>query len=231
MRFIVKNTTKCGLVDLVCPLSCEGCGRIGEGLCECCKKDFLLEHRNYCPSCKKMIQERCENCAMPFLATYMLGWKNSVVGRMVGEYKYQARRRYGEILAEMLDAVIPYFDGEVVVVPMPTLRKHIRERGFDHTMRLAKGLAKLRGWEVQPIIQRRRETVQVGANMERRKVQAGVAYYLRGEVREDVTYLVLDDVWTTGASMKAVGRILNKNGAKKIVAAVLAVNLRARKFD
>ena len=61
MGFIVKNTTKCGLLDLVCPHSCRGCGQLGEVLCECCKKDILKHYEWICPICKKSVAKNLEN--------------------------------------------------------------------------------------------------------------------------------------------------------------------------
>ena len=66
--------------------------------------------------------------------------------------------------------------------------------------------------------------MQVGANRDVRLVQAAEAYELVGQVQPDVTYLILDDVWTTGASMKAVTKKLQRAGALKVLLAILAVN-------
>ena len=66
--------------------------------------------------------------------------------------------------------------------------------------------------------------MQVGANRDVRLVQAAEAYELVGQVQPDVTYLILDDVWTTGASMKSVTKKLQRAGALKVLLAILAVN-------
>ena len=91
-------------------------------------------------------------------------------------------------------------------------------------LKIAKSLAKKRGWKVERILKRAKNTVQVGANREVRLVQAAGAYELAGTISPDKTYLVLDDVWTTGASMKIVTKKLQRAGALKVLLAVLAVN-------
>ena len=67
-------------------------------------------------------------------------------------------------------------------------------------------------------------TVQVGADRETRLSQAESAYALTNNAKIDSenTYLLFDDVWTTGASMKAATKKLQQAGASKIVIVVLA---------
>ena len=132
-------------------------------------------------------------------------------------------------MVEILDVVIPYLEGEVIIVPLPTIRKHIRERGFDHTKIIARKLARKRGWKTQNVLVRTKNTVQVGADNKKRKEQAKKAFGLRGKIKNDATYLLFDDIWTTGASMMAGAELLKNGGAQKIFGAVIAVS-RMRLF-
>ena len=223
MGFIVKNTTIKNPLDLICPHTCIGCGAVGEVLCECCKNNILAEHLNYCPVCKRLTPDGdCKHCALP--PCFMVGWRDELVFELVEEFKYHSVRALGDVLAELLDNVLPEIDGKVAIVPLPTIKKHVRERGFDHMQKIAEKLAKRRGWKVEKLFRRAKNTVQVGANRDVRLVQAAKAYELVGQVQPDVTYLILDDVWTTGASMKAVTKKLQRAGALKVLLAILAVN-------
>ncbi len=229
MGFIVKNTTKCNAFDLVCPYHCRGCGELGDVLCECCKNYITSEKLNHCLKCKKVINEKCDSCILPFSATFALGYRDELIGALVEEYKFFGVRRLGKILAEILDDYLPDFSGEVVVVPLPTIRKHVRERGVDHTYQVAKKLANLRRWKVERLLLRNKNTVQLGADMDKRRKQAKEAFLFYGEIDEKKTYLLFDDIWTTGASLTEAGRILKKAGAKKIVAVVFATNRKGKK--
>ncbi len=222
--FIVKNTTRISLLDLLCPHFCRGCGRLGRPFCGCCKNNIIRAYNNYCPVCHQPTEGKCEDCELPFDGLYMVGWRDTMLGGLVEEYKYQSIRSAGSDLAEMLDVVIPCLEGEVIVVPLPTIRKHIRERGFDHTKAVARKLARRRGWKVQSLLKRANDTVQVGADNEKRKKQAKEAFKLAGELKRDVTYLLLDDIWTTGASMMAGAEILRDSGATKVSGVVIAVS-------
>ena len=226
MGFIVKNTTFFSPLSLFCPDTCRCCGALGSVLCECCKNYILDEHINLCVHCKRPILGNSCKCCMPLVPTFMVGRRNSLVGQLVEEYKYNSVRALGKCLAELLDGVLPFFDGPVAVVPLPTISRHIRERGIDHTLVIAKRLARLRHWRVERILVRQHNSVQVGSNETARVRQAFSAYGIKDGTKIDpsVTYLLLDDVWTTGASMRAATRKLREAGALKISIAVLAVS-------
>lgn len=210
MAWFVKNTTKIGWVDLICPHYCKGCGRLGEVFCGCCKKD--LKKQKGIKSLK-LLDEKL----------FAVGWRRGILARLVADYKYHSVRSLGEVLVGLLDEVLPCWEN-VVVVPLPTIMKHVRQRGLDHTLIMARKLAKRRGWAVERILERRKNTVQVGATAEERARQAAEAYSLNGKIQKDTIYLLLDDVWTTGASMRAAKEILEKAGAREIKMAVIAVS-------
>lgn len=58
--------------------------------------------------------------------------------------------------------------------------------------------------------------------MKQRQHQAEQAYEMMAPVDKRATYLLLDDIWTTGASALAAARVLRQAGAKKVIMAVLA---------
>ena len=161
---------------------------------------------------------------MPFVMTFMVGWQDEVVGRLVKEYKYQSVRALARVLAELLDDSLPVFGERAVVVPLPTVARHVRQRGLDHTDKIARELAKMRGFEVERVLERNKDGVQVGAKADLRKKQAKEAYQVVKKVDKKKIYLLLDDVWTTGASILEAGKLMQKAGAERIVAVVLAVN-------
>lgn len=234
MNFVVKTTTKCGLLDLLCPHSCRGCGRRGAVLCECCKKYLLKQPLRVCPLCKRPLARAkkddavwrdyvCEDCALPFAAVFVCGWREGVLAKLIKDYKYKSVRAASEVLVEVLDAAMPELPQNTVVVPLPTVGKHVRERGIDHTLVLVRKLAKRRGWRCEQRLVRAADTVQVGTKAAERQEQAKRAYMAAGEADNGANYLLLDDIWTTGASLLAAAEVLREAGAKQLMAVVLAV--------
>jgi len=118
---------------------------------------------------------------------------------------------------------------KIVLVPLPTIRKHIRERGFDHTLRLCfelenflqKELERLGvKVEYEDLLVRKNKTVQVGKEKKERMKQAEKAYGIREgvEIENKTLYILVDDVTTTGASLAAAKKILQTD---RVWAAVL----------
>lgn len=223
--------------ELICPICKKSFAKTSEKVANMRKKsDFaknkLNKIRNEINLVENGLSEMwgpsCEDCEMPFEGLWAFGWREGVVKKLIEQYKYQSVRAMGEVLAEMLDVSIPKGLGEkVVIVPLPTIGRHIRERGLDHTGILAKKLAKRRDWQVQKVLRRVTDTVQVGAKVAEREAQAKKAYMVQGEIDKEAQYLLLDDVWTTGASMLAAAEAMREAGAKSLYGVVVGVS-RAR---
>ena len=225
MLNIVKNTTMIGPMDLLAPHSCRGCGRIGPILCERCKKYILEKQHNICPKCKKPNSTgNCPNC--PNLPpTFIGGERTGLLADIVQSYKYNSIRALSFPLAEIIAHALPSFSLPSSIVPLPTIPKHIRIRGFDHTSLMAKQLSKITNYPVSPILSRAKNTVQVGTSHAKRSQQAREAYTLSGAtIDPSVNYILLDDVWTTGASMQAAIKKLQQAGVKHISIAILSLS-------
>ena len=151
---------------------------------------------------------------LPFSKQFCVGEREGALGRLIEIYKYNSVRAASIELAGLLSAVIE--DG-YMLVPLPTIRRHIRERGFDHIALICKKL----GMPIERLLVRRNNTVQVGANNEERQKQASEAY-LAKPANPDSRYLLVDDVWTTGSSMMAACNAMHSAGAKNLAIAVIA---------
>lgn len=131
-------------------------------------------------------------------------------------------------VSRMMDAEIQEIR-KIILVPLPTIRKHIRERGFDHTLRLCFELENFLqkrlddfgiSVEYQSLLVRKNKTVQVGKEKKERVKQAEKAYGIREgvEIENKALYILVDDVTTTGASLAAAKKILQ---ADRVWSAVL----------
>ena len=141
---------------------------------------------------------------------------------LINIYKYKSVRVCAETFAYLLKNKYGLFLEGKIVVPLPTISKHIRERGFDHMALLAKRIAYVCGGKCEKVLKRVGDTVQVGADEITRKKQALSAYSVTNKVKFDVQYVLIDDVWTTGSSMMAACLELQKAGVKNISVVLLA---------
>ena len=244
MGFVVKNTTFYGPLDLLSPHHCKGCGELGRLLCSRCKKYINIKYDHHCVLCGASVNcfGFCENCQEQSSLDSLVhvGERSGLLEKMVKDYKYGPERALAYDLSELLgerlvnalgilfgsswrssggysedSKVVEEVDSSrVILVPLPTISRHIRERGFDHILLLAKRISRQFGFRVKTLLERNNGTVQVGASASERRRQARQAYKKRGRVVEDEIYVLIDDVWTTGASMEAAARVLregNKN--------------------
>ena len=99
---------------------------------------------------------------------------------------------------------------------------HVRQRGYDHTLLLARQLAKDRTLSVERPLRRYTTAVQRGANRKTREKQASEAFEVRGALTGDVPYLLVDDVVTTGATLIHATRAMKAAGATTVWAVAAA---------
>lgn len=224
----VKNTTFINPLDLLVPHICRGCGHTGNVLCDCCKKNIISTHQIFCPICKTPNSTGiCSNCHnLPPI--FAISKRSSLIGDLIHDFKYNSTRALKNPLAEILHQTLPPLEGSIIIVPLPTSSSHIRSRGFDHTYLIAQKFAKFRGpqYKIQKLLIRDKNTVQVGADRETRFSQAQNAYQLAKNIKinDNATYLLFDDVWTTGASIFAAIKKLREAGVQNIAVSILAVS-------
>ena len=220
--FDVKSTIINVLLEVLSPNRCQRCGLQGESLCGRCKKYLLGTNPGYAIS-----------GIDGFSRVIVGGVKEGLLSRLLKQYKYQGRRDLARVLAWKVWEVAEreLFEtsevGEVIIVPLPTIRRHIRERGFDHMLWLVRELCRMdENLRLEPVLERSNKTVQVGKSAKVRCEQAKQAYGVKKEVklRGDVHYVLFDDVWTTGSSMRAAAEVMRNAGACKISALVLMSN-------
>lgn len=96
------------------------------------------------------------------------------------------------------------------------------ERGYDHTLLIARYLAKIRGLGVDQSLKRATTSRQRGVARMQRIAQARVAFKIDKKVSGDIPYLLIDDIITTGATMQYAAKTMRQAGARQIWVAVLA---------
>jgi ComF family protein len=152
----------------------------------------------------------------------MVGERDGVLQRLIGLYKFERAKEAYKQLGELLLAALPDLPTDTVIVPIPTAPARIRERGYDHMLLIAKYVARKRGLKCQQIMGRKTNTKQRQANAKERQKQAEDAFYLKGDINTQIPYLIVDDVMTTGATMRCASQLLKDAGARHVWVAVIA---------
>ncbi|MFW6124121.1 MAG: ComF family protein, partial [Acidobacteriota bacterium] len=111
------------------------------------------------------------------------------------------------------------------VLPIPLHKKRKRERGFNQSYELAKYIAENRGIEMldRVLIKKINVPPQTSLPAEQRKINNKGAFEVKNPHRiRKKTLLLVDDVYTTGATIRECSLVLMKSGAKEVRAITLA---------
>lgn len=212
------------ILSLIAPHPCSGCGIEGTLLCENCKYDITSELFSGCIACGNLALDTtglCGRCRVPYQRAWCVGERKDTLYQLLERYKFHRAQEGYRHLAGLLDATLPVLPHTTRIVPVPTISTHIRVRGYDHILLIAREFARIRGLTVDPCIRRIGTTKQLGATRAQRIAQAKQAF--RGLAVSDTAppYLILDDVVTTGSTLKFAAKTLKSQGVEQIwVAAV-----------
>lgn len=139
-----------------------------------------------------------------------------VAAKVAGQHA--AWRPLGAHLGTVVGQQVPDAD---VVVPVPTEPRRARTRGFDHAVRLARATAEVLDLPVLAALRARRGVADRGRGREEGEdLPVGAVRAVRRVDGHRV--LLVDDVLTTGATVRATARVLVAAGADRVEVAVLA---------
>ncbi|MBC7943459.1 ComF family protein [Candidatus Saccharibacteria bacterium] len=159
---------------------------------------------------------------MPYTRAWCAGERRDVLQRLIGLYKFERARVAHKVLGDLLLQTLPELPSETIIVPVPTAHSHVRERGYDHTVLIAQYIATKRNLKFEESLSRIGSTTQRRASATKRQSQAKTAFAARRDIINDVPYLLVDDIVTTGSTIKYAAQVLKNAGATEVWVAVLA---------
>ncbi len=212
------------VTEAILPHYCCSCGVIGAVLCDSCKYDIISEPQMICFGCRQPIgpSAGCSACHLPYERCWSLGERSNALQQLINVSKYESCREGCAIQAHMLHEIVPALPETVIVTAVPTIRRHIRERGYDHAAKIAEQLALLRGLPYRSTLTRLENFVQQGASRADRLRQAAKSYQAVEGLESDKIYLLVDDVVTTGATLEHAAKALREGGARTVWVAATA---------
>lgn len=206
------------LLSPFAPHLCCSCGKIGTLLCESCKYYIIHEQFSGCCNCDRSasINGLCGHCRPPYQRAWVTGWREGPLLTLIDRYKFQRAKAGHKAAADLLLETLPELPPETIVVPIPTVRAHIRVRGYDHTFLIAQQIAMHRHLRLSPVLRRITTTQQKGNDATERAKQAKIAYRVEEKLNPTIPYLLVDDVVTTGATLRYGAKALHRAGARTI---------------
>lgn len=152
-------------------------------------------------------------------------WLQAVIHAYKYRYRPSLSQALGAMLALRLQNELTQEIPQALLVPVPLHRRRGRERGFNQSELLAQALAVAWKMEILPRALKRTRFTQQQATLtaiERQKNVAGAFAVNDTSHLQNRTILLVDDVFTTGATMNACAATLKAAGVTRVVGIVLA---------
>jgi ComF family protein len=222
-------------------------------VCESCLCSILPISVPQCCVCGEVLplryeftqgEARCADCSVDpplFARAVAYGAYDTGLREMIHLLKYGQVRPASNVLGRMLAEVIEPLDGDwegrvPVVIPVPLHAEKMRQRGFNQSELVAgaalrclrrKGLMPELSLNITTLIRRRATASQVGMSVEQRQANIRGAFkVLRPDQVAQRDVLLVDDVFTTGATVSECTRVLRRAGAVNVYVATVARALK-----
>ena len=217
------------LLDLLYPPVCPFCGKLSsEGICAACRKKIIYVSEPRCMHCGKPLrdetQEYCQTCARRRSSIDQgrgLWLHADPVSGAVYRLKYKNKRNWGRIFAGELarqygGQIRDWGIDEIIPIPLHASRK--RQRGFNQSEVIARELSDLTGIPCRTdVLFRIRKTVpqkKLGPDGRAANLQGAFAVSRRWDACGKV--LLIDDIYTTGATVEKAAKMLKKAGCRNV---------------
>ncbi len=235
-------TPNFSILDVLFPKFCFNCRSIGTYLCDVCKQKLLPATYDICPYCEKKSGYGLTHgvCARIYGLDGMLNvfYYDDVFKKILKAIKF---RRIKGGVSVLIDSIpkefwnklittseIFYNDAEVLAVPLHP--KRLRERGFNQSDILAQACAIMMQKNNAPIIKRLRNTrpqSQLSSAAER-YLNIHNAFTINSADKLPKKIIVVDDVWTTGATIREIAHTLKYAGVERVYALTFARRAHAQ---
>jgi len=220
------------VLDYWLPSRCALCGLSGGELCVECSAELSLNN-SCCPLCALPLPaplhgHACGACVKrppPFSSAFAPFVYDFPIDGLIRRFKFSRELHIGRLLAEGMAAALAQqdFARPDLLIPLPLGADRFRERGFNQACEIARVLGPRLGLKVLHDRLRRTRATQPQAKLSRaerrRNVRGAFAWYGQPPPKR---VALIDDVMTTGETLKAATRALHEAGAHDVAVWVLA---------
>jgi len=196
------------ILDILFPRVCVGCGKEGKYICDKCKV-FISE----CESTETRVSENLDGLISV--------WDyDGLIKELIQMIKYQG---VADIIKELISQVnLDIYCSYITYVPM--FRKREKRRGFNQAEIIAKELAKKSETRSLSLLEKVVDT-EDQTKLDKEKRIENVKGSFKSCVKLSLTQrevLLVDDIFTTGATMRECCKVLKQSGIKKVWGFTLA---------
>ncbi|KKT35597.1 MAG: Amidophosphoribosyltransferase family protein [Parcubacteria group bacterium GW2011_GWA2_44_12] len=199
------------ILDAVFPLRCAGCGNFGVLCCAVCMNTLNVQMKTVCVS----------SFPKEFRVMSCVDFKHELISSLMHAFKYEGMREARVYFAEMFQKIPSparaYLQEYESIMPVPLHSRRICERGYNQNLLIAQSCFEKEKIDNTSLARVRYTDSQTGLTKgARAKNIAGCFQVLRPADVRGRTILLVDDVVTTGATMKECARVLFEAGARDV---------------
>ena len=232
-----------GILDLLFPKTCLGCGKEGRYICENCI-DKVKTPKPVCPGCLKSSIDGMTHskCLRPWgLDGLTALWNyDGVIRKAILALKYKYHDEVAKELSNYALAAIKTYNSSFLVpaspagrpnsyslVPVPLYWYRKNWRGFNQTEEIGKVVAEGVGWKFIPdlLVRHELKVPQTALKRKERLQNVRGVFALNSSYALNPiphTLVLFDDVWTTGSTLKEAAKVLKRAHVEKIWGLTLA---------
>lgn len=220
------------LLDFIFPRVCLNCQQLLSDsqryVCSSCWEAIErvhTQHPLYCETKEKLLASGVVND----LVSCFVFQTEGAFQRLAHAMKYEGFERLGVWLGRELGRTIQSAGLQAdYLIPVPLHKRKFRERGYNQAELIARGVAEVTGMPVRTdVVRRRRFTeTQTKLDLEQRKKNMEDAFEVVSERKDAVhgkSWMIVDDVITTGATIQSCAGELSATGASRVIAVSLAL--------
>ena len=217
-------------IDWLFPPECIGCGKEGVLICSECWHSMVRANVDSCIYCgaqlsKRGVCTRCEHLQHAIHELRYVAVYQGVMRTAIHRLKYERDLGIALELADMLAQIMQATNWQIdLIMPVPLSEKRKAQRGYNQAALLAYPLSlQLHIPENTKGLARIHETrSQVNLNFQERQENVQGAFSADTAIVKDKTILLVDDVFTTGATINAAAAALREAGSKRVYALTVA---------
>jgi ComF family protein len=218
------------LLDLVFPRRCAVCGGSGAALCANCRDGLHLLGEPRCERCGAPTEwpvERCRECAgrrIAYASARAAVAYDDAAKSLVAAWKERGQRTLASTAGELVAEVVPRPRAYTLCfVPADAVRR--MKRGYNPAALLAHELGRLWELPVAPLLARSGGIrPQRGLSLADRRRNVRGVFQATG--RAPGAVVLVDDVYTSGATASAAASALRKAGARSVEVVTFARAVR-----
>ena len=221
------------LTDALFPRRFLKCGYFDTWLCFKCLSELQFKRQLHCPACTiaTTIGEFCNNCKTSHFLNGVWSaqpYGNKLIKQLIHDLKFEYISEIADHLGHLMVVALQTFTlppawhaipkDKWQLVPIPLANNRLRKRGYNQALKLSEKVSAEMNLEIIEILERTRDTLQQSKLApELKNTNLKNAFQIKSGINlNGGAFILVDDVYTSGATLEEAARILKQAGASEV---------------